>query len=272
MNLVQRIRALDRENGNDGTFGFEERRIFEKEILDQVVIGMAHLEPNPDAMDEDLGSEQQTGSSQASSATDSSRSSQEQLLCTMSATEDTSLLTVLAPSAIAATQLARLDDAPQDDPEYPLTASIDRPPSPVPLSRSESMSSSIDDVEELSISLPPSLPPSMPSSELNATPMDDARSDTSEEQNAVGRLASMSLMAAVTASSEFTTFIRFLILDLTIRTIASLDRETQEAFVKEVERASKDPVHWVRREATYTLGALAKVVPDELVVSLVSCW
>lgn len=38
-------------------------------------------------------------------------------------------------------------------------------------------------------------------------------------------------------------------------------------FVKEVERVAKDPVYWVRREASYTLGALAKVVPVVTVVS-----
>lgn len=39
------------------------------------------------------------------------------------------------------------------------------------------------------------------------------------------------------------------------------------AFVKEVERVAKDPIYWVRREASYTLGALAKVIPAEIVVS-----
>lgn len=39
------------------------------------------------------------------------------------------------------------------------------------------------------------------------------------------------------------------------------------AFVKEVERVAKDPIYWVRREASYTLGALAKVIPVEIVVS-----
>lgn len=39
------------------------------------------------------------------------------------------------------------------------------------------------------------------------------------------------------------------------------------AFVKEVERVAKDPIYWVRREASYTLGALAKVIPTEIVVS-----
>jgi hypothetical protein len=40
------------------------------------------------------------------------------------------------------------------------------------------------------------------------------------------------------------------------------------AFMKEVERVAKDPIYWVRREASYTLGALAKVIPVEIVVSL----
>lgn len=40
--------------------------------------------------------------------------------------------------------------------------------------------------------------------------------------------------------------------------------------MSEIERAKYDPVYWVRREATFALGALAKVVPEELVfVSLV---
>lgn len=35
-----------------------------------------------------------------------------------------------------------------------------------------------------------------------------------------------------------------------------------------MERAGKDPVYWVRREASFALGALAKVVPEELVLTL----
>ncbi|KAF8844583.1 ARM repeat-containing protein [Paxillus ammoniavirescens] len=68
------------------------------------------------------------------------------------------------------------------------------------------------------------------------------------EQAAVGRLSSMSLIAAVAASG-------------------SLRFDAQRAFVREVERAGKDPVYWVRREASFALGALAKVIPEELVVS-----
>ncbi|KAG6335396.1 hypothetical protein ID866_3691 [Astraeus odoratus] len=68
------------------------------------------------------------------------------------------------------------------------------------------------------------------------------------EQASVGRLSSMSLIAAVTAGG-------------------SLRSDTQRAFAKEVERAGKDPVYWVRREASFALGALAKVVPEELITS-----
>ena len=35
--------------------------------------------------------------------------------------------------------------------------------------------------------------------------------------------------------------------------------------MKEVERVVQDPVYWVRREAAFALGALAKVVPEEIV-------
>ncbi|KAG1744480.1 hypothetical protein EDB19DRAFT_1906728 [Suillus lakei] len=68
------------------------------------------------------------------------------------------------------------------------------------------------------------------------------------EQAAVGRLSSMSLIAAVVAGG-------------TPRV------ETQRAFVREVERVGRDPIHWVRREASFVLGALAKVVLDELIIS-----
>ncbi|KAH9842696.1 armadillo-type protein [Rhodofomes roseus] len=71
--------------------------------------------------------------------------------------------------------------------------------------------------------------------------------DISEEA-AMGRLSSMSLMAAVTAGG-------------------GLNEETKNVFVTEVERVGRDPVYWVRREAAFAVGALAKVVPNELVTS-----
>lgn len=51
----------------------------------------------------------------------------------------------------------------------------------------------------------------------------------------------------------------------------SIDDETKLAFVAEVERVGRDPVYWVRQEASFAVGALAKVVPQEVVLtSLVS--
>ena len=56
--------------------------------------------------------------------------------------------------------------------------------------------------------------------------------------------------------------------DLLPRTGAgSVSEETKRAFVAEVERVGRDPVYWVRREASFAVGALAKVVPEEVVIS-----
>ena len=86
-----------------------------------------------------------------------------------------------------------------------------------------------------------------------------------EEQAAMGRLSSMSLMAAVSASGKF--YPRVTLLVVLIWYLGPLSEEMKLAFVKEVERVAKDPIYWVRREASYTLGALAKVIPIEIVVS-----
>ncbi|OSX65087.1 hypothetical protein POSPLADRAFT_1167264 [Postia placenta MAD-698-R-SB12] len=89
-------------------------------------------------------------------------------------------------------------------------------------------------------------PSDLPEQRDATSPMADE--DDISEEAAVGRLSSMSLMAAVTASG-------------------TLKEETKTAFVTEVERVGRDPVYWVRREAAFAVGALAKVVPDELVIS-----
>ena len=47
----------------------------------------------------------------------------------------------------------------------------------------------------------------------------------------------------------------------------SIGEDTKRAFVTEVERVGRDPVYWVRREASFAVGALAKVVPVEVVTS-----
>ncbi|KAI5829210.1 ARM repeat-containing protein [Schizophyllum commune Tattone D] len=69
-----------------------------------------------------------------------------------------------------------------------------------------------------------------------------------EEQAAFGRVSSMSLISAVSVSVK-------------------LSESAQQAFVTEVERVCRDPIYWVRREAAFAVGALAKVVPDEIVMT-----
>lgn len=45
----------------------------------------------------------------------------------------------------------------------------------------------------------------------------------------------------------------------------------RDAFVQEVERSGQDTVYWVRREAAFAVGALAKVVPVEIVHGSLVC-
>ncbi|KAL5634602.1 hypothetical protein ACGC1H_002596 [Rhizoctonia solani] len=79
---------------------------------------------------------------------------------------------------------------------------------------------------------------------------DDAYIDdgAAAEEAAIGRVASMSLVAAVTSSGV-------------------VDDEIYTIFVDEVLRISADPVYWVRSETSYALGTLAKKVPEDLVES-----
>lgn len=51
----------------------------------------------------------------------------------------------------------------------------------------------------------------------------------------------------------------------------AISEEHQNAFVTEVERVGRDPVYWVRREASFVVGALAKVVPSEVVTASLVC-
>jgi len=88
------------------------------------------------------------------------------------------------------------------------------------------------------------------------------------EQAAVGRLSSMSLIAAVAAGGmSYTRHFIHPLIEHYVWRLGSLRIDAQRAFVREVERAGKDPVHWVRREASFALGALAKVIPEDLVMS-----
>ena len=78
----------------------------------------------------------------------------------------------------------------------------------------------------------------------------------------------MSLMAAVTASGK-TSLLFVSSSELVVA--VSLQDDIQLAFVKEVERIARDPIYWVRREASFAVGALAKVVSEDVVnITLVS--
>ncbi|KAF5391394.1 hypothetical protein D9757_001993 [Collybiopsis confluens] len=96
-------------------------------------------------------------------------------------------------------------------------------------------------IKETQTSSPSSDTVDMPSYE--SIEMDD---EGDCDEAAIGRLSSMSLVAAVAASGY-------------------LDNDSANAFVTEVERVSHDSLYWVRREACFALGALAKAVPAEVV-------
>lgn len=120
--------------------------------------------------------------------------------------------------------------------------------------------------------------------EMGETPMDlegegaeDAYIDdgAAAEEAAIGRVASMSLVAAVTSSGMFLRhpFGRHCAKCVCLGVV---DDEIFTLFVEEVMRVSADPVYWVRSETSYALGTLAKAVGDEtvepyLVRSLFAC-
>jgi serine/threonine-protein phosphatase 4 regulatory subunit 1 len=101
-------------------------------------------------------------------------------------------------------------------------------------------------------------------SDMDADTQVDDEGNPSPEEAAIGRLSSMSLMAAVTASGMVVCLVHCPTLFTTHTGLLSDD--TKVSFVNEVEKVGRDPVYFVRREATFALGALAKVVPDELIL------
>ncbi|KAH9952153.1 ARM repeat-containing protein [Amylocystis lapponica] len=124
------------------------------------------------------------------------------------------------------------------------------PASPTPVHAFAPTPSTVKDELETMAEEPEVPPDWQPISESGESAGNEYYEDDSgslSEEAAMGRLSSMSLMAAVTASG-------------------SIQDDTREAFVAEVERVGRDPVYWVRREATFAVGALAKVVPDEVVI------
>ncbi|KAJ7063195.1 armadillo-type protein [Mycena amicta] len=274
----------DNEDLSVGLFGKEERLMFEHELLQQVVIGMGRLDAEDD-VDVDSNS-----GHISHEATPESWSAPVLGIAVATPEEDShSQYRNLTPPELV--QPEKISPAAE-----PVTSYFPALPAysvPSPGSSNSSTPSSVTDTSSSSSSSPsgaqsetmpkgsplrsrPSSKPGSPhiESPSNTSPVasslasprqkafylpgsssdigTDEHDDTDDgegegDQAAMGRLSSMSLMAAVTASGR-------------------LNDDTKDAFVKEVQRVGHDPVYWVRREASYALGALAKVVPDEVVL------
>ncbi|KAL1687693.1 armadillo-type protein [Schizophyllum commune] len=224
-----------------GLFGYEEREMFEQELLQQVVIGMGRLDQqwsnteegyvdiDPLAMQEDrspnvgmqLG-DQYPPEYPARSPLDEPR--------------------VRSP----AEPLPEDDDGDRMPAPKPATDYFPRMPSTMPAPSPPT--SSPDYTPPWPISNVP-LPMPTVSAPNEQSPFGGLRQNNpEEEQAAFGRVSSMSLISAVSVSVK-------------------LSESAQQAFVTEVERVCRDPIYWVRREAAFAVGALAKVVPDEIVMT-----
>lgn len=88
-----------------------------------------------------------------------------------------------------------------------------------------------------------------------------------EDQGTLGRIACLSLVAAVTAGGNILS--KIVVDSLFSLAPGPLDDDTLKSFLDEVERVVHDPYFKVRQAASFALGALAKEIPSELVPRLV---
>uniref|UniRef100_D8PWW9 TOG domain-containing protein n=1 Tax=Schizophyllum commune (strain H4-8 / FGSC 9210) TaxID=578458 RepID=D8PWW9_SCHCM len=224
-----------------GLFGYEEREMFEQELLQQVVIGMGRLD--------------QQWSNTEEGYVD---------IDPLAMQEDRS------PNV--GTQLGD-----QYPPEYPARSPLDEPrvrspAEPLPEDEDGDRMPAPKPATDYFPKMPPTTPalspptsspdytPPWPTSNVSlpmptvSAPNEQSpfgglrQNNPEEEQAAFGRVSSMSLISAVSVSVK-------------------LSESAQQAFVTEVERVCRDPIYWVRREAAFAVGALAKVVPDEIVMT-----
>lgn len=249
---IHRADDLGDQHADDlsyGLFGRHERSLFEEEVIQQLVIGMGRLEPGEDETDPDevwytpaVEVPQPEHLPSNNSVNPYFPSTQTPL----------SLMRTIATASIPP-PVSNLPSPPVGvPPPYPEAQVIGVDTSPMTV-----LSLQLEDTGQhspMQTTEGPwghdSMPATTYAGSANSDPGLDGQEDEQDmdpgEQAAVGRLSSMSLIAAVVAGG-------------TPRT------DTQRAFVREVERVGRDPIHWVRREASFALGALAKVVPDELI-------
>lgn len=298
---IQREPGLDLPSG---LFGKQERSWLESEILTQVVIGMGRLDIDPDDNDDEDDDDENEAfftpsvfvelpaspaASEANynpyfprlpSSTRLSLSSSDSDQSTPSSTTGT---TASESSSDASpgqfespSKYSRQSSPANDGSSTPESVRETTPHDaflaqtllnrasmslvlPVNMQMAKPSSSSVSTPDESDLPFhTPSEMPQTPPPEFNSTqpdgvmdvdafhPSGEEDEESEREQAAVGRLSSMSLMAAVVASG-------------------CLKDSIKELFVHEVERVAQDPMYWVRREASFALGALAKVVPEELV-------
>ncbi|KAH8106745.1 armadillo-type protein [Cristinia sonorae] len=263
-----------------GLFTEEQRRLFEREMIYQVVIGMGRLDSAEDQIESDLPG---SGASTATVQRTNVGSGDSYFPPSPAPSPSSTNSTGSTPSLVSTTSVSTPSSSGSSlgstpDSVVPLLPAFSPSPSPLStVSNADSEGTGGPNVTPSSIG-PPTSPFQntagawiMPRSPGDlATGADEEQqkfggwlgsagahtnwvNDTSEEADlgeeaAVGRLSSMSLMAAVTAS-------------------VTMSEEHQAAFVSEVGRVGRDPICWVRREASFVVGALAKVVPTKIVIS-----
>ncbi|KAJ3810728.1 armadillo-type protein [Lentinula aff. lateritia] len=221
----------DEEEIDIGFFGKEERSLFQKEILFQVVVGMGRLDSDePDGEFTGERDQHGIGSSPASSSPSVSPS--------LTGTDTTPFARPSSPFPSDVDMFSSGSSADPFNSSGTLT---------IPSAASSPPIATTDFTPQNRLS-PPSTDLSMSSpSIMSDVPSYDELDEEGEyDQATIGRLSSMSLVAAVAASGY-------------------LDDQLTDIFVSEVARVSRDPVYWVRREACFALGALAKIVPAEVV-------
>ncbi|KAF8831404.1 hypothetical protein HHX47_DHR1000743 [Lentinula edodes] len=156
-------------------------------------------------------------------------------------------VTLASPSVASAFPIATTDLTPQNGLSPPSSYRPDIhafphesnwPPSPSRFQRQDTNAFGANISADVSMS--------SPSINSDIQSYDELDEEGEYDQATIGRLSSMSLVAAVAASGY-------------------LDDQSTDIFVSEVARVSQDPVYWVRREACFALGALAKIVPAEVV-------